>query len=367
MGPRTRITGLQAAAYTIPTDLPEADGTLDWDSTTIVVVHAQAGSHTGMGWTYGPAACAGLVRELLEPALLDKDVMDIPAAWDAMVRAIRNATRAGCAGYALSAVDVALWDLKARVLGLPLVSLLGRARETVPVYGSGGFTTYDEPEMVEQLTSWVHVDGARSVKIKVAQDHGAAMDRDVERIRQARSAVGPDVGLFIDANGGYTRKQAIRLWRTVIDEGVTWFEEPVSSDDLAGLSEIRTAIDADVAAGEYGTDIVYFQRMCEAGAVDCLQIDATRAGGYTEWLRAAAVAASHGLDVSGHCAPALHAPIAAATPNLRHLEWFHDHVRIEQMMFDGVRSPRQGHLPVGCDQPGHGYTLRPDLAARYQA
>jgi L-alanine-DL-glutamate epimerase-like enolase superfamily enzyme len=365
VGHRGRVTGLEAAAYTVPTDAPEADGTLEWNSTTVVVVHARSGGHTGLGWTYAPAACAQLVRDLLEPAVVGRDVMDLPAMWLGMVRAIRNATRAGVAGYALSAVDVALWDLKARALDLPLTSLLGRAHDSVPVYGSGGFTTYDEARMVAQLAHWVQVDGVRNVKIKVAQDGGGAAGRDLERIQRARAAIGSDVGLFIDANGGYQRKQAIRLWRSVIDEGVTWFEEPVSSDDLAGLRQIRGAIDADVTAGEYGSDIVYFRRMCEAGAVDCLQIDATRAGGYTEWLRAAAVAASHGLEVSGHCAPALHAPIAAATPNLRHLEWFHDHVRIEQMLFDGVQSPRDGLLPVDSDQPGHGYRLRADAAERY--
>ena len=144
-----------------------------------------------------------------------------------------------------------------------------------------------------------------------------------------------------------------------------WFEEPVSSDDLAGLREVRDAVDADVAAGEYGHDITYFGRMCAAGAVDCLQIDATRCGGITEWLRAAAVAAAHGLQVSGHCAPHLHAPVAAATPNLRHLEWFHDHVRIESMLFDGTLRPGGGTVRPDRNRPGHGMELDVQIAKAY--
>src|SRR6202035_4293652 len=141
--------------------------------------------------------------------------------------------------------------------------------------------------------------------------------------------IGPDAELFVDANGGYTRKQAVRMALAMADQDVTWFEEPVSSDDLDGLREVRDQVTPDVTAGEYGYDLVYFARMVDAGPVDCLQIDVTRCGGITEWLRAAAVAAARGLQVSGHCAPNLHAHVAAAAQNFRHLEDFHDHVRIE--------------------------------------
>jgi L-alanine-DL-glutamate epimerase-like enolase superfamily enzyme len=178
-------------------------------------------------------------------------------------------------------------------------------------------------------------------------------------LRQAREIVGDGVELFADANGGYTRKQAIRVAHEAADLDLRWFEEPVSSDDLAGLRELRDAIDADVTAGEYGFDLTYFRRMCQAQAVDCLQVDASRCGGITEWMRAAAVAASYGLDVSGHCGPHphLHVHVAAATPNLRHLEWFHDHVRIESRFFDGTLDPSGGVLRPST-APGNGLTLR---------
>ena len=363
MGPH--VEDVRATAYTVPTDAPEADGTLAWSSTTLVVVEARSGDIVGTGWTYGPAACADLVASELADVVVGREVMSVAGTWEAMVASVRNATRAGAVGYAISAVDVALWDLKSRVLGLSLADLFGRVRDEVPVYGSGGFTCYSDEQMREQLGGWVEQRIPR-VKIKIGQDWGGSEARDRERVRAARDVVGPDVELLVDANGGYARKQAVRVMRDVADADVRWFEEPVSSDDLDGLREVRDRVDADVAAGEYGTGVGYFQRMCAAEAVDCLQVDATRAGGYTEWFRSCAVAAAHGLEVSGHCAPNLHAPAAAATQNFRHLEWFHDHVRIESMLFRGALDPRGDTVTPATDRPGHGLELDGSVAARFE-
>ncbi|HEX4724609.1 MAG TPA: enolase C-terminal domain-like protein [Pseudonocardiaceae bacterium] len=359
------VESVEARAYTIPTDTPEADGTAAWQATTLVVVRAHAAGHTGTGWTYGPAGCAKLVDELLAGVVVGRDALAVPGSWAAMVRAARNATRAGAVGYAISAVDVALWDLKARLLNVSLARLLGIVHEKVPVYGSGGFTTYSDQRMAQELTGWTDDQRIPRVKIKIGESWGKSETRDLDRIAKARDTIGPDVELYVDANGGYQRKQAVRMARAMAEWNVRWFEEPVSSDDLDGLREVRDRADADVTAGEYGTDITYFQRMCAHGAVDCLQIDATRCGGYTEWLRSAAIAASFGLTVSGHCAPNLHAPVAAATPNLRHLEWFHDHVRIESMLFEGALDPTGGTITPNGDQHGHGMTLVDEAAARY--
>ncbi|NMN99069.1 enolase C-terminal domain-like protein [Antrihabitans stalactiti] len=358
----TRVDDVDVTAYTVPTDAPEGDGTLSWDSTTIVVVRIRAGDQVGTGWTYGPVACATAIRDLLADIVIGRDALDIGAAFDAMVRAVRNAGRPGAIGYAISAVDVALWDLKARLLGVALHRLLGAVRTKVPVYGSGGFTTYDPDQLRSQLSRWVFEQVIPRVKIKIGESRGTDPDRDLDRIALSRNIIGEDIELYVDANGGYTRKQAIRVIRAAADSDVRWFEEPVSSDDLDGLRAVRDAVDADVAAGEYGHDLYYFRRMCAAGAVDCLQVDASRCGGITEWLRAAAVAASFGLDISGHCAPHLHVHAATAIPNLRHLEWFHDHVRIESLFFDGTLDPAGGTISPDPDAPGHGLTLRrPDI------
>lgn len=296
-----------------------------------------------------------------------RSVWDTPGANEAMTRALRNAGRPGVAAGAVSAVDIALWDLKARLLGLPLVRLLGASRTEVPVYGSGGFTTYDEGQQDRQLRTWVAEQGIPRVKIKIGESWGQAEKRDRERVARARRSIGDDAQLFVDANGAYTVKQAVRLARHLDDNGVSWFEEPVSSDDLRGLARIRDAVTTEVTAGEYGYTLSYFRHMLDAGAVDCLQADVTRCGGITVWLRVAALAEAAGLQISGHCAPHMHAHVAASVPNLRHLEWFHDHVRIERMLFDGVLDPDGGALRPGLSgAAGLGLTLRHEAAEPYR-
>ncbi|HWG23707.1 enolase C-terminal domain-like protein [Actinospica sp.] len=353
------IESVHASVYNVPTESPEADGTLAWNATTMIVVRVRAADGTtGLGWTYGAPACAHVVEDTLADIVRGRDPMNVPGAFDEMVKAVRNMGRPGVAGYAISAVDVALWDLKARILGLPLHRLLGSVRESVPVYGSGGFTTYDENELVDQVLHWVEGRRIGRVKIKIGESWGADLRRDLDRIRLVRNRIGADTELYVDANGAYTAKQATRVMLQAAPEDVSWFEEPVSSDDLAGLRAVRESVTADVTAGEYGYDLAYFERMCAAGAVDCLQADVSRCGGITEWQRVAAVAAAHNLEISGHCAPHLHAHVAAATPNLRHLEWFHDHVRIESRFFDGALDPAGGSITPSADAPGHGLAPR---------
>jgi L-alanine-DL-glutamate epimerase-like enolase superfamily enzyme len=361
-----RVEQLTTAAYTVPTDAPEADGTFAWDCTTLVLVRASSEGETGTGWTYAPAATTAIVAEALAPVVRGCPAMDVAAAWGSMVRHVRNSGRHGLVGYAISAVDVALWDLKARLLGLPLHRLLGAVRTDVPVYGSGGFTTYDERQLAQQLARWTVEQRIPRVKIKIGESWGSCVDRDVERMRQARAAIGDDVELFVDANGAYGAAQAIRVMDDVSDLDVRWFEEPVSSDDLAGLRHVRERVRADVAAGEYAGDLFEARRLCESGGVDCLQLDVSRVGGISEWLRGAAVAASYNLQVSGHCGPHLHAHVAAATPNLRHLEWFHDHERIETMLFDGTLDPSGGTVTPRDDVLGNGLTFRDDVAEPYR-
>ncbi|WP_422746372.1 enolase C-terminal domain-like protein [Mycobacterium sp. WMMD1722] len=354
----TTVAQVDVSAYTFPTDAAEGDGTLSWDSTTMVMVSVHAGRCTGVGWTYGAAAVADLVRDTLAPLVTGSNAMDVPGTFETMVCAIRNIGRSGTGGQAISAVDAALWDLKARLMGLPLYRLLGAVRDSVAVYGSGGFTTYDDHRLNDQLTYWTAELAIPRVKIKIGESWGRRTDRDVARMRQAREVIGDSIELFVDANGAYGRKQAVRVWQAVADLDVRWYEEPVSSDDVDGLRAVRDSVGADVAAGEYGYDLYDFRRLCAARAVDCLQVDASRCGGITEWLRAAAVAAAHNLDISGHCAPYLHLHAAAATPNFRHLEWFHDHVRIEQMAFEGADQPIGGVLWLDPAVAGNGLAPR---------
>lgn len=352
------VERVESAVFTLSTDTPEADGTFAWDSTTLVLATVRCGDVSGLGYTYAPAATARIVDDLLAVVVTGAPALDVPRSNEAMQRAVRNAGLPGVAAQAVAAVDIALWDLKARLLGLPLVRLLGAAHDDVPVYGSGGFTTYDDERQERQLRGWVEEEGIPRVKIKIAESWGRCERRDRRRVSRARVTIGEESELYVDANGGYGAKQAVRIGRALADEGVTWFEEPVSSDHLGTLAAIRDQVTADVTAGEYGYTLPYFEHMLAAGAVDCMQADVTRCGGITVWLRAAALAQARGIEISGHCAPHAHAHAAAAVPNLRHLEWFHDHVRIERILFDGVLDPSGGSITPGLHgAPGLGLTL----------
>lgn len=352
-----------AAAYRVPTDAPESDGTLAWDATTMVTVEVEAGEETGLGYSYTSSAAAALVADTLADEVLGTDPLAVTATWERLVRRIRNLGRPGLCSMAIAAVDTALWDLAARRLGVPLFRLLGGDGRAVPVYGSGGFTSYDEGRLRAQLGGWV-ADGIRRVKMKV----GREPDADPGRVRAARDAIGPGAGLMVDANGGYDPKRALAQAAIFAELGVDWFEEPVSSDDLAGLRLLRDRVPApiEVAAGEYGFDLFSFRRMLDAGAVDVLQADVTRCGGITELVRVAALCRARNVPLSAHTAPALHLHPCSALPVVRHIEWFHDHVRVERMLLEGAPAPEDGTLRPDPSRPGHGLRLRRDAAAGYE-
>lgn len=349
------IEKIEVSAYRIPTDRPESDGTLEWNSTTLVLVEVVCGNHHGLGYTYADLATARFVQDKLGDCVVGREAFAVGLAHELMVRAARNLGTRGIAAMAISAVDIALWDLKARLLDLPLVCLLGRIRESVPAYGSGGFTSYSMVELEKQLHGYCD-DGFEMIKMKVGRDAGA----DAARVRAARTSIGRDVRLFVDANGGYCRKQALEMAKKFADYGVVWLEEPVTSDDLEGLRLIRdrAPVGMDISAGEYGYDAFYFRKMLDAGSVDVLQADITRCQGITGFQRAAALADAHCVPLSGHTAPALHVHLGCTTSRVRHIEYFHDHVRIERLFFDGAPKPNRGHLAPDLSRPGLGLEFR---------
>ncbi|WP_343234642.1 enolase C-terminal domain-like protein [Microvirga splendida] len=358
------IKEVKVRAYRIPTDAPEADGTFAWERTTLVVAEVTAGGVTGLGYTYSSIAVVPLIASTLAPIVMHEDAFAIPRIWNAMVAQVRNIGSRGVAASAIAAIDVALWDLKARLLGISLTQLFGMARDSVPVYGSGGFTTYSDERLREQFGSWVHENGCRFVKMKIGSNPG----EDRRRMEAAREAIGA-AALMIDANGAFDRKDGLLFAELGAELGVIWFEEPVSSDDLEGLRLLRDRAPppVEIAAGEYGYDSFYFKRMMDAGAVDVVQADATRCCGYTGFLKAAALADAQPMALSAHTAPALHLPVCCAAPRLRHVEWFHDHVRIEQMLFDGAPVLRNGTIRPDLSQPGHGLTFRHADAEQFAA
>jgi L-alanine-DL-glutamate epimerase-like enolase superfamily enzyme len=358
------IEKVEAMAFEIPTDAPESDGTLAWDSTTLVVVRAHAGGRTGIGYTYAGPAAAHLVTGKLAGVVQGQDALTPVARWAEMQHQVRNLGKPGLVAEAISAVDIALWDLAARLNEVPLAVAAGAVHDTTPIYGSGGFTSYDDKQLTTQLTNWVDA-GIPRVKMKVGRDPAA----DEHRVKTARRAIGADVELFTDANGAWSRKEALFWADKLAEYGVRWLEEPVSSDDLAGLRLLRDRGPAgmDIAAGEYGYHLPYFQQMLDAGAVDCLQADVTRALGISGLLRVAALCDARSIDLSLHCAPQVSAQVGTAIWHLRHLEYFHDHVRIEGMAFDGVLSPEPGGvLRPDRTRAGLGLELKQQDLADYR-
>ena len=356
------IDRLEVSAYKVPTASKESDGTLAWDHTVLVLVEASAGGVSGTGWSYADAATARLVRDTLADGVKGKSAWDVAGCWQAMVDQIRNHGRPGVASMAISAVDTALWDLKARLLELPLVSLFGQVHEAIALYGSGGFTSYSIDELQKQLGGWAR-EGFTRVKMKV----GREPEKDPERVRAAREAIGPRVELFVDANGAYGRKLALWEAERFAAFGVAWFEEPVSSDDLSGLHLVRDRAPAGmaIAAGEYGYDLPYFERMLAAESVDVLQADGTRCGGHTAMLRVGGICEARCMPLSAHCAPALHAHVACAIPQMKHIEYFFDHVRIENLLFEGTLQPVGGKLRPDLSRPGHGMTFKKKDAQKF--
>jgi L-alanine-DL-glutamate epimerase-like enolase superfamily enzyme len=358
--PIERVT---VSSYTVPTSSPESDGTLQWQKTTLVLVTVRAAGQEGLGYSYADLATARLISTMLAEVVEGQDAMSVTAIWSDMVQQARNLGRTSIVAMAISAVDNALWDLKARCLNLPLVTLLGQVREEVEIYGSGGFTSYSLDQLQSQLGGWVR-EGIRCVKMKIGRDPSA----DINRIAAAREAIGPEAQLFVDANGAYARKQALHQAEQFARFGVSWFEEPVVADDLEGLRLCRDRAPAvmEIAAGEYGYDLDYFKRMLDAGAVDVLQADATRCSGITGFMQIAALCQAYHVPLSAHCAPALHAhPCCAALP-VRHIEYFHDHVRIEKMFFDGVLEPLDGKLRPDLSRPGLGLEFKEKDAVRFR-
>jgi L-alanine-DL-glutamate epimerase-like enolase superfamily enzyme len=354
---------LEVSVYTIPTSSPESDGTAEWDSTTLVLVTIHGADRIGLGYTYAASAAADVISKMLKPLIEGENAMDIPALHRRMVGAIRNQGTGGLAMMAVSAVDTALWDLKAKILNVPLWRLLGAVKESMLVYGSGGFTSYNTAQLQRQLGRWAEEDFA-CLKMKIGRD----ASKDAERVSLARDAIGADAQLFVDANGAYTVKQAVEMAHRFAEFKVSWFEEPVVAEDHTGLRFIREHLPAamSVAGGEYASTLPTFRHMLEDGTVDILQADATRCGGITGFLKAGHLAEAFCIPFSSHCAPMLHLSAGLALPSFYIGEYFYDHARIESMLFDGFAEPRRGFMHPDLTRPGLGIEFKYQDAAPYQ-
>lgn len=358
------VTSGQITALRVPTDqAEESDGTAVWDSTTVLIVELTAAGVTGLGFSYTTAGAAHVAKELIEKVVLQREAFDIPAIHSALDMQVRNWGRQGLVSTAISAIDTCLWDLKARLLNRPLLTILGKIREEVPAYGSGGFTSYTEKQLIDQLTGWAS-DGLSSVKMKI----GRHPDQDVQRVSKVQKALNGRAELFVDANGAYTRKQALHKAQQFGDLGVTWFEEPVTSDDRVSLHLMveHAPPVMNIAAGEYCYVLDDARLLLEAQAVDVLQTDVTRCGGVTNFQKIGNVCETYHFPLSAHTSPSVHATLCCALAPAINVEYFHDHARIEQMIFDGALKPVNGNLKPDLSHPGLGLELKRADAEKFQ-
>jgi L-alanine-DL-glutamate epimerase-like enolase superfamily enzyme len=357
------ISRLIANAYTIPADTPESDGTLEWNETTIVLARAVSGDTMGIGYSYTHGSAALVIAKKLARVVCGRSAMDVGGAWRAMIRSIRDFGDTGIGAMAVAAVDAALWDCKARLLGIPLATLLGPRRRAVPACASGGFASYSDKQLCQQLARRV-TEGFRMVKMKIGRDP----DADRRRVREAREAVGGQTRLSVDANGAYGGKQALWMATTLAEEDVRQYEEPVSHRDVAGLRMIRERASKrlEIAAGKYGFELDYFRRLLEAQALDALRADATRCGP-TAFTELNALCAAFHIPLSSHAAPSLHLHFCCAAPAVTHMDYYHDHALIEHKLFDGAARPDgKGCIAPDWDRPGNGLLFKEKDAAPYE-
>lgn len=324
------------SVYIIPTETPESDGTIEWNSTTLILVKIAAGNTTGIGYTYSNVAAAAIINSSLKKVIENENCLDIPFLSKKIIDTVRNDGQCGIPMMAVSAVANALWDLKAKIFNVPLCILLGVAKNDMLLYGSGGFTSYSNAQTQKQFEHWA-AQGIMHFKMKI----GCEPEKDLQRVKAARKVIGHSGELFVDASGAYTTKQALEKANQFAEYDVSWFEEPVTCDNLTGLHFIKEHAPAkmNIAAGEYGYTLPYFKTMLDAMGV--LQADATRCGGISNFLKAGPFCEAAHIPYSSHCAPALHLHAALSLSSFYISEYFYNHVRIESMLFDGIMPPKK--------------------------
>ena len=319
----------------------------------------------GLGLGGGAQAAREVIERTLKPILVGQNPLHIEKIWDDLFWAVRGVGRKGLAFCAISAVDVALWDLKAKFFEVPLYQLLGPYTEVVPIYGSGGWTHFNLDELLAEQSGYVER-GMKSVKMKVGKDFGQSEQEDIQRLAAIREAVGDDIEILIDANNGYYAKQAIRMAKAFEPYRVGWFEEPVLADDIEGLAAVARAIDIPVATGEHEYTKYGFKDLIARGGADIVQPDVGRVGGITEWLKVAHLAHAFNLPVAPHAYQLVHLHLACATPNLRIVEYLGAVEAADKIFYTEFPQPDpDGMWAPYPDKPGLGLELDPTAVKKY--
>ena len=320
----------------------------------------------GLSPSGGGRAGQTLIEGTFKELLVGQDPLNIEKIWDDLFWCVRGVGRKGLAFCALSAVDVALWDLKAKHFNVPLYQLLGPYTDSVPVYGSGGWTNFNTEELVAEQTGYVER-GFKAVKMKVGKDFGMSEREDIQRLAAVREAVGDDIEIYIDANNGYYAKQAIYMGKAFEEYRVGWFEEPVLADDIDGLAAIAKAIDIPVATGEHEYTKFGFKELIARGGADIVQPDVGRVGGITEWMKVAHLAHAFNLPVAPHAYQLIHLHLACATPNLKVVEYLGIAEESDKTVYKEWSPPKDGMWSPDPNKLGLGLELDPEAVEKYAA
>lgn len=316
----------------------------------------------GIGVTYhevGGEAVRDLIVRNMTGKLVGRDPLESDALWHEFFHYLRGVGRKGVTFCALSAVDIALWDLKGKILNIPVHRLLGGDRTRVPVYASGGWTSYTDDQLVAEMQSFA-ARGFKMVKFKVGYAGGTDIRRDVVRVRKVREALGPDIDILVDANNCFDAATAAQLANRIREYDIKLFEEPVFADDIPGLSRFRRATDIPLATGEHEYTKFGVRDLLLAEAADYVQADGARAGGYTEMLKIAGMTQAWNVKFAPHAMENVHLPLVAATPNAPFLERLAMFEEITARVFKNAAVPVDGFMEVP-EAPGLGLELDMDF------
>ncbi|TCC44735.1 mandelate racemase/muconate lactonizing enzyme family protein [Kribbella capetownensis] len=363
--PSDQIRHVRLSSVVLPLDRPISDAKVltgrQRPMTEIVFLFAEiatAQDQHGIGFSYskragGPAQYAH-AREIAAN-LIGEDPSDIGKVYDKLLWAGASVGRSGVATQAIAAIDIALWDLKAKRAGLPLAKLLGAHRDSVRAYNTSGGFLHAPIEEVKERASKSLADGIGGIKLKVGQPDTRI---DLDRVRAVREHLGDGVPLMVDANQQWDRPTALRFGRVLEQFDLVWIEEPLDAYDAEGHAELAAALDTPIATGEMLSSVGEHVRLIEARAADIIQPDAPRIGGITPFLKLATLADHHGLQLAPHFAMEIHLHLAAAYPRepwVEHFEWLNP-------LFNERLETLDGRMLVP-DRPGLGFTTSEQCAA----
>lgn len=354
-----KIAAAQVHLVAAPVEAGFADATRKIETLGFVIVRIITDDgQEGIGITYnevGGEATAELIRRTMVPRLIGRDPLETEVIWQEFFHYLRGVGRKGLTYCALSAVDIALWDLKGKLLGVPVYKLLGGNSTRVPVYASGGWTSYSDDELVAEVTGMVAM-GYTAVKFKVGVSGGTNLRRDAERVRKVREAVGPDIRLMIDANNCFDAARAVQLANRIREFDIFFFEEPVLADDIPGLARFRRGTDIPLATGEHEYTKFGVRDLLVNEATDIVQVDGARVGGYTELIKCAALTQAWNVKFAPHAMEHVHLHFAAATPNVLFLERLLIFEGVSDKIFKNAPAPVDGIMEIP-DLPGLGLAL----------